>query len=88
VLDYSILLGTMWREGMLSQEEVEQRLPKDSTFRERFKLYQRALVLDQVIDALADWVESDFTPEYQAEVRSVKESIHCEAFELYNQLYY
>ncbi len=86
-LDTSILLGPLWRHGKLSQAEVDDLLPDDPDFRRRFNVCLRALVLDEVIDTLADWVESSFAPELQAEVRPEKERIHREALELYKQLY-
>jgi hypothetical protein len=86
-LEYSILLGPLWRKGKFSQAEIDQRVPNDPAFRERFNVCLRALVLDEVIDTLADWVESDFAPEHQAEVRAAKEHTHRESLELYRQLY-
>ncbi len=86
-LEYSILLGPLWRHGKLSQAAVDGFLPDDPAFRERFHVCLRALLLDVVIDTLADWVESGFAPEHQAEVRPEKERIHREALELYKRLY-
>jgi hypothetical protein len=81
------LLGPLWRQGKLSQSEIEHRLPGGLAFRERFNLCLRALVLDEIIDTLADWVESGFAPDHQAVVRPAKERTHREALELYKQLY-
>jgi len=88
VIDYSILLGSLWRSGAYSQSEMDRRLPtqpNDPGFRERFRVYLRALVLDQVIDSLADWCESRFAPVHQDEVRLEKEKIHREALALYQK---
>jgi hypothetical protein len=86
-LEYSILLGPLWRHGSLSMAELERRLPNDPIFKERFQVCLRALVLDEVIDSLADWVESGFVPEHQFTMRSAKERAHREALGLYKQLY-
>ena len=98
-LDYSILLGPLLlngpfrkndpfrKNGALSQTEIEHLLPGGADFRERFNLYLRALLLDQVIDSLADWVEAAFAPQHQSDLRSAKERAHQEALALYRQLY-
>jgi fructosamine-3-kinase len=85
-LEYSILLGPLWRDGHLSLAEIERLLPPDPAFRERFSLCRRALVLDQVIDSLADWVESAFAPTHQSELRPAKERVHREALAFYKEL--
>lgn len=86
-LDYNIFLGPLWRSGQLSQDEVIQLLPEDMALRERFLVCQRALLLDEVIDSLADWVEAEITPEHLARVRTEKERIHRAALELYQSRY-
>ncbi len=86
-LDTSILLGPLWRQGKLTQAEIERLLPDDPAFRERFNLCLRALLLNEVIDTVADWVESDFDPVDREEVRAAKEKSHREALELYKQMY-
>ncbi|RPJ45112.1 MAG: aminoglycoside phosphotransferase family protein, partial [Chloroflexi bacterium] len=47
-LDYSIVLGPLWRQGRITQAEIERRLPNDPDLRERFNLCLRALILDEV----------------------------------------
>jgi fructosamine-3-kinase len=86
-LEYSIVLGPLWLTGALSLEQAEQMLPDDPDFRQRFRLCLRALLLDQVIDSLADWVESDFSPDHQAEVRAAKEQVHRRSLEMYKKFY-
>ena len=86
-LEYSILLGPLWRQGKMSQAEIEGLLPDNPDFRQRFNLCLRALVLDEVIDTLADWVESDFAPDHQVKVRAEKERIHRDSLNLYRELY-
>ena len=86
-LDFSILLGPLWRNGALTLEQAASYLPEDPALRARFNLCLRAMVLDQVIDPLADWVESEAAPEHQQEVRAEKERVHREALARYRQLY-
>lgn len=86
-LEFSILLGPLWRHGGLSLEQAAAYLPEDAALHKRFALCLRALVLDEVIDSLADWVESGFAPDHQAEVRVEKERVHREALALYHRLY-
>lgn len=84
-VDYSILLGEMWRSGVLTHQQALTLLPTDEAMRARFALYQRALLLDQVIDPLADWVEAEFAPQHRKEVREQKERQHANALALYQQ---
>ncbi|MBE0698273.1 MAG: aminoglycoside phosphotransferase family protein [Anaerolineaceae bacterium] len=86
-LEYAIFLGPLWRNGILSSGEVESLLPANAALRERFRLCLRAYLLDQVIDTLADWVESAFAPEHQDQVRAGKELAHREALDLYRKSY-
>ena len=86
-LEYSIFLAPLWRAGAISQDELLNLLPTDAALRERFVVCQRALILDEVIDTLADWVEAEFAPQHQAEVRAEKERIHRSALDLYTRLY-
>lgn len=86
-LEYGILLGSLWREGTYTPEELERLLPTDPSLHERFRVCLRAFLLDEVIDPLADWVESDFAPEHQANVRAEKERKHKAALALYRDLF-
>ncbi len=92
-LDYSIVLGPLWRSGAYSLDQVIGLLPAGDrgetshAFLERFHLYLRAYLLDEVIDTLADWVESAFAPAHQSGLRLAKERAHREALELYKKLY-
>lgn len=88
-LDYSILLGPLWREGALSSEAIVNLLPQqvDAGFRERFQVYLRAFLLDEVIDTLADWVEAEFVPESIQQVRAQKGQFFRESLERYQQVF-
>ncbi len=86
-LEFSIVLGPLWRHGQMSLEQALDFLPADPALRARFAICLRALVLDEIIDTLADWVESDFAPEHQQAVRAEKERQHQDALALYHKLY-
>lgn len=87
-LEYGIVLGPSWRSGVLTTEQTAALLPSDDlNLRRRFEVCLRALLLDEVIDSLADWVESGFAPDHQAEVRAQKEQVHRQAYLRYRDLY-
>lgn len=88
-LDFSIVLGPLWRDGAMTLEAAEARLPArlGEAGRERFRLCLRAMLLDEVIDTLADWVEAEFVPDLMENVRAAKEQKHREALERYQKLY-
>jgi hypothetical protein len=101
-LEYSILLGGQWRAALAAAGPADLRAVAaaeaarlwamtpalaDEAMRERFFVCLRALLLDEIIDSLADWVEVAFAPQHLAEVRPVKERIHREALALYRLLY-
>lgn len=86
-LDYAIVLGPFWLNGMYSQAQLENMLPPGDGLCERFQVCLRAYLLDKIIDSLADWVECSFAPEHQAIVREEKERCHRDALSLYKKLY-
>lgn len=86
-LEYSILLGPLWQTGAQSTADLANLLPPDLALRERFRVCLRAFLLDQVIDSLADWVESGFAPEHQAFVQAEKERKHKTALAQYQALF-
>jgi hypothetical protein len=59
----------------------------DDAFTARLGLYRRALVLDGVIDVLADWIECRVAPAAQAEVRARKHAEHEQFLRLYEADY-
>lgn len=54
---------------------------------ERIAHYHRALLLDWVIDPLADWIEAEKHPQWKEQVRSEKEREHRRAMEAYRETY-
>jgi fructosamine-3-kinase len=86
-LEYAIFLGPLWRDNILPLKQLEDFLPADSDLRERFRFCLRALLLDEIIDNLADWVECTFAPEHQEDVRAEKERKHHDALDLYRRIF-
>lgn len=84
-LEYGIVLSPLWRSGSAALGQLEELLPNDPALRERFALCLRATLLDEVIDSLADWVESAFVPEQTARVRAEKQRVHQSALALYQK---
>ncbi len=62
-------------------------LDGDPRFTERVDLCLRAQLLDEVIDTIADYVESERVPSKQAEVRLAKKHRHEEALKRYRATY-
>lgn len=86
-LEYGILLGPLLAHLPPNRRGDPPALPRSALLRKRFALYLRAYLLDQVIDTLADYVESDFAPEHQAEVQAEKQRAHLHALRLYQSIY-
>jgi aminoglycoside phosphotransferase (APT) family kinase protein len=53
----------------------------------RMGLHLRALLLDEVVDSLADWVEAATIPEHLEAVRPVKRRVHERALALCRERY-
>ena len=51
----------------------------------RVALYRRAMLLDEIIDSLADYVASEALPQHRAAVRAIKRTAHLEAMALYKR---
>lgn len=88
-LDYAVLLAPLWLDHHFSDDQIKAHLPGSETseFYERFNLYLRAAALDQVIDSLADWVESQYNPAETARIQPLKEAAHRRALEFYRSRY-
>ncbi len=91
-LDWSILLGGLWRADPAADFHVERLLPSeewgvDAAMRERLDVYLQASLLDEIIDSLADYVEVGFAPQFRDEMRPVKQKVHEGALVKYRQLY-
>lgn len=69
-------------------EPVEAWLGRrDPDFRHRFELHRRAVLLDLVIDSLADWADADRVPEAAAAVRTAKRAAHERGLAVYRKRY-
>jgi hypothetical protein len=90
VQDFALVLNSLWRSGKMPVVETEQYLAQidgqdHAALLDRYRFYARALVLDEVIDSLADWVEAEASPQHQDEVRIKKERIHHQAYREYQR---
>jgi aminoglycoside phosphotransferase (APT) family kinase protein len=94
-LEFGILLGPFVanqpdRRAGLAAFDAALHLPAaadGSDLLERLLLCLRAYLLDEVIDTLADYVESDAAPQHSAGVRSAKQAQHASALQRYRRLY-
>lgn len=51
----------------------------------RVPLYRRAMLLDDIIDSLADYVEGEAMPQHRTAVRAIKRTAHLEAMAIYRR---
>lgn len=86
-LDYAMLLGpakNSWsRRG--DPSDFGLSLPADA--RARIPHYHQAMLLDWVIDPLADWIEASQHLEWRDKVRAENEKNHLAALQCYRSLY-
>lgn len=86
-LDYAMLLGPSqdnWERRSDPLEFDIRLLPESSS---RIRLYHQAMLLDWVIDPLADWIEAEKHPEWADAVRTENEKNHSAALKCYRNLY-
>ncbi|MBB3128774.1 thiamine kinase-like enzyme [Paenibacillus rhizosphaerae] len=82
-MDYSVMLWPVkhdpswpiWREKVLAAAGV--------AVTERLELYFRAKLLDDVIDVLADYVESEGVPEHREEAQRRAKAVHLRSYPQY-----
>lgn len=90
-LEYSILLSMVWGQnparGLAGSHLLPLEVQADKALMERLAVCLQAYLLDEVIDSLADYVESEYSPEHKVQVQAEKERIHREALEIYRQLF-
>lgn len=82
--DLAMLLSPMIERG---QSVTELLGARDENFAERFAVCQRAVLLDLVIDSLADWADADHIPHAAAAIRETKRATHERGFALYRERY-
>lgn len=80
--------------AMLLSPLIERALPvdellgaRDEAFAQRFAVCRRAVLLDVVIDSLADWADADHVPEAAAVIREAKRATHERSFAIYRERY-
>ncbi|PJF46035.1 MAG: hypothetical protein CUN48_15850, partial [Candidatus Thermofonsia Clade 3 bacterium] len=82
--DLAMVLAPLIARG----ESVEALLgTRDDAFLCRFALCQRAVLLDLVIDSLADWADADRLPAAAAAVRHAKRAAHERGLVVYRKRY-
>lgn len=82
--DAATLLQPLIERG----ESLEQLLgQRDEHFRARFDVCARAVLLDLVVDSLADWADADLSPGLADEIRSSMRSTHERALVAYRERY-
>jgi aminoglycoside phosphotransferase (APT) family kinase protein len=86
-LEFGILLGPLLAHLPPAERSMPAALPASHGLHARLEVYLRAALLDEVIDSLADYVESDFAPEHQAEVQAEKQRVHEQALKRYRSIY-
>lgn len=90
-LEYSILISMLWRQNPEHDLSGASLLPAglqlDSALKDRLAVCMRAFLLDEVIDSLADYVESEYSPAHRDQVQEEKKRIHMAALEKYRQIY-
>jgi aminoglycoside phosphotransferase (APT) family kinase protein len=68
-------------------DEVTAVVGEDAARRDRLELYRRAILLDWIIDPLADHLAANEAPEHADAMRSRKEREHREALARYRERY-
>ena len=95
-LEYGILLSKIWRQAVEPRGDkraldVSSLLPAEAqanrALHERLDVCLQAYVLDGVIDTLADYVECEFAPDHQEQVKAEKKKAHLAALDLYKRMY-
>jgi aminoglycoside phosphotransferase (APT) family kinase protein len=79
-LDYAILLWQLSAQPVAPKAAAED----DPSFQERFALYLRAQLFNDVIDSLADWDAASILPAEECfKIREAKEATHRQALQAY-----
>lgn len=87
-LDYTTLLApplAAWQPAAWQTPELAAIA--DPALHQRLTLYQRAHLLDWVIDVLADYVEAEIVGDQAAPMRAAKREQHLQALKLYQHYY-
>ena len=84
VMDEAMLAAQLW---LPDDSRGWREVAGESASAERMEVYARAILLDNVIDVLADWVDADKVPEHLDEVRTRKEAEHHKYLARYQKLW-
>jgi len=82
--DMATLLAPLLERGKRPEELLGER---PASFMERFALSSRAVVLDIIVDSLADWADAGQSPESANSVRRDKRAAHESALRAYGIRY-
>jgi aminoglycoside phosphotransferase (APT) family kinase protein len=84
VLDLAKLFDQDSADGEAPEdEELAELIGRTPEVTARRALYARAVLLDRIIDPLADWVDADQAPEHIDQVRAIKQQEHRQALTRY-----
>ncbi|MCM3628370.1 aminoglycoside phosphotransferase family protein [Paenibacillus glycanilyticus] len=82
-MDYSVLLWPLANDPSWPIWREKVRITAGAEVVERLELYFRAKLLDDVIDVLADYVESEQVPEYREETKRRSKAVHLASYPKY-----
>jgi hypothetical protein len=86
VVDYATVLGPAPHDlRPVDTSRLSPGVPLDAAARERLETYARAMLLDWVIDPLADWSDADVAGADAPRFRTEKERVHRAAKALYRE---
>jgi aminoglycoside phosphotransferase (APT) family kinase protein len=86
VADLATLLGPSRTVIELTPLPARVEAEMADAARQRFQVYRRAVVLDWIIDPLADWIEAAGVPAHRDAVRAEKRAVHEAACALHERL--
>ncbi len=85
LLDAACLLWPLLRDGRGVSWGREWAASAGEGAAARLEWYERALLLDEVVDSLADWLEAAGRPDQRDAARALKQVAHREALVAYRQ---
>jgi hypothetical protein len=86
-MDYATLAWPL-AHGRIAVDWMTLPIPKtDERFAERMAIYQRAIMLDWVVDVLADWIEAEQVPSHCEIVRAQKHKDYLTYLAMYREKY-
>ncbi|SFS71021.1 aminoglycoside phosphotransferase family protein [Paenibacillus sp. BC26] len=87
-MDYSVLLWPFYHSADWPYWQAKVIEQAGEELYERLSIYFRASLLDDVIDILADYVDSETIPELREKTQARAQAIHLRAYPEYLRLYW